>query len=433
MCVTHIRNNCVQDIIQMDWTDFFNTTSWFVAAQESFLTFALLGPSVLSICSRPQCDQSTNLRCDLMIATLLTIVGLVLAAILASVLFGIVLERDPILAQQITGLFIRCELQTNNVFLNNFDSNKVTASDASPVRLATELFPAAMSSLTPMHISAFWSGIGCITCIALGLTQLYAMWLPIVQLCDGLYNAFELSCFSAAILAVPLATRYGRQLVVFFAVAVGQSWVPSCVCLAQVLALFVLLGRPYSADFVVRELRLGRWLATGLAIVWNIVCPLGLITLAILQCKLTGSREFYVRAPSGGEQHWPYWVRVLGACVQIGLVGMVPAVAVIQAYRYMTGGPADMFDVSVRVPTAYQHLQHCFILVCLQRIKLLVRPEEISPDAAENIEATITSAIVPEPVPETPPLYTPPPSYSTATGARLAKALRSSFRRSVRR
>ena len=32
-----------------------------------------------------------------------------------------------------------------------------------------------------------------------------------------------------------------------------------------------------------------------------------------------------------------------------------------------------------------------------------------------------------------PPKYTPPPSYSTATGARLARMLRQSFRRSVRR
>lgn len=32
-----------------------------------------------------------------------------------------------------------------------------------------------------------------------------------------------------------------------------------------------------------------------------------------------------------------------------------------------------------------------------------------------------------------PPKYTPPPSYTTATGARLAKILRQSLRRSIRR
>lgn len=34
---------------------------------------------------------------------------------------------------------------------------------------------------------------------------------------------------------------------------------------------------------------------------------------------------------------------------------------------------------------------------------------------------------------DAPPKYTPPPSYTTATGARLAKILRQSIRRSVRR
>lgn len=34
---------------------------------------------------------------------------------------------------------------------------------------------------------------------------------------------------------------------------------------------------------------------------------------------------------------------------------------------------------------------------------------------------------------DAPPKYTPPPSYTTATGARIAKILRNSIRRSVRR
>ena len=39
----------------------------------------------------------------------------------------------------------------------------------------------------------------------------------------------------------------------------------------------------------------------------------------------------------------------------------------------------------------------------------------------------------PPPPNDPPPKYTPPPSYSTATGARIARMLRQSFRRSVRR
>lgn len=48
--------------------------------------------------------------------------------------------------------------------------------------------------------------------------------------------------------------------------------------------------------------------------------------------------------------------------------------------------------------------------------------------AAHNTTAN-TTAVSEDP----PPKYTPPPSYTTATGARLAKFLRQSIRRSVRR
>lgn len=40
---------------------------------------------------------------------------------------------------------------------------------------------------------------------------------------------------------------------------------------------------------------------------------------------------------------------------------------------------------------------------------------------------------LPAPMDDAPPKYTPPPSYTTATGARIAKMLRQSIRRSVRR
>lgn len=69
----------------------------------------------------------------------------------------------------------------------------------------------------------------------------------------------------------------------------------------------------------------------------------------------------------------------------------------------------------------------------MQRIQLLVRPQEQrTQDLTENIELS-PDVIESETIHETPPLYTPPPSYSTATGARLARALRKSFRKSVRR
>lgn len=54
----------------------------------------------------------------------------------------------------------------------------------------------------------------------------------------------------------------------------------------------------------------------------------------------------------------------------------------------------------------------------------------------EIAEATITQSNTANeniPAEDPPPKYTPPPSYTTATGARIAKLLRQSIRRSVRR
>lgn len=49
------------------------------------------------------------------------------------------------------------------------------------------------------------------------------------------------------------------------------------------------------------------------------------------------------------------------------------------------------------------------------------------------IAVTLESNPVSLTLDDAPPKYTPPPSYTTATGARIAKLLRNSIRRSVRR
>lgn len=96
----------------------------------------------------------------------------------------------------------------------------------------------------------------------------------------------------------------------------------------------------------------------------------------------------------------------------------------------------------------------------LQRFQLLYRPpisasqrshrfplrNERSPHAtannrqSENTNATSSIPAIavtlegnPVSLDDAPPKYTPPPSYTTATGARIAKLLRNSIRRSVRR
>jgi len=113
------------------------------------------------------------------------------------------------------------------------------------------------------------------------------------------------------------------------------------------------------------------------------------------------------------------WARQIGSMLQLLPVLCVPLVAVIQSYRYLNNGPPDILD----------------------RVQLLYRPpigEHMEDLPAQDMGATTlnnntTTPPVTVTTEDPPPKYTPPPSYTTATGARIAKFLRQSIRRSVRR
>lgn len=72
-----------------------------------------------------------------------------------------------------------------------------------------------------------------------------------------------------------------------------------------------------------------------------------------------------------------------------------------------------------------------------QRIQLLYRPpigEHMDdPPVVDTSTASTPNNVTNIQSEDPPPKYTPPPSYTTATGARLAKFLRQSIRRSMRR
>merc|ERR1719350_2354202 len=137
----------------------------------------------------------------------------------------------------------------------------------------------------------------------------------------------------------------------------------------------------------------------------------------------------------GGYIYLPSWVREIGSMLQLMPLLIVPFVGVIQTCRYFLHGPDDLFD----------------------RLEMLYRPNfnsRLSSSSTsttgsrgggragrgqgnQDVVLTNFSASATTPTPpqanDPPPKYTPPPSYSTATGARIARMLRQSFRRSVRR
>lgn len=84
---------------------------------------------------------------------------------------------------------------------------------------------------------------------------------------------------------------------------------------------------------------------------------------------------------------------------------------------------------------AFQRIQ---LLYCpLEDSRGNLRPhrmhsENIERSEVRNVGNNANTSLTNNPD-DAPPKYTPPPSYTTATGARLAKMFRQSIRRSVRR
>lgn len=80
-----------------DWQEFFsNSQSWYTAAQETFLTWILLGMSVISICSKTNKTLAKDqklLRRDAILVVLFTILGLLVAALFGSACILLLKER----------------------------------------------------------------------------------------------------------------------------------------------------------------------------------------------------------------------------------------------------------------------------------------------------------------------------------------------------
>ncbi|KOC68079.1 Sodium-dependent proline transporter [Habropoda laboriosa] len=225
-----------------------------------------------------------------------------------------------------------------------------------------------------------------------------------------------------------LDIQLGIHVVYYLDYTIGGTWWIMILYLVQVGAVFAVRGRPHSGEAVVAELFpptgrcLRHWAGPLLSFTWNVILPVILMVLSITVFKNADFRELYSYRRTTRE-YWPIWARQLGAAVQLIPILTIPAVAIIQTCRYLNNGPPDIFD----------------------RIQLLYRPSlepddprdaqtHIGNDTSTSIHGNgIVSATTEVPFEDPPPKYTPPPSYTTATGARIAKMLRQSFRRSVRR
>ncbi|KAL7737924.1 hypothetical protein ACLKA6_006294 [Drosophila palustris] len=427
-----------------DFDEFLvNSNSWTAATQETFLTWGMLGASVIAITSRAHATASkATLRREAILLVLLTLLGLGLVALLSLCCAQILRQHGYV---YVPGSFetpdcytsvYSLQAHTNPQLLSypralvphyssflgeTYRRNKTILhieSGFQALRFITELFPAALS-LASDAISWVWAAVAFGMFAGFGLAQLCVMWKPISSALGNSTSSVLLSCVTGLLLSIPFATEMGIEILYYVDFLLGGAWFIPIIWAAQIFGVFLIRGRPYNGDDLVNDLRMCGSMSAFLALSWNVLLPIGLITLSVIDYKASLSNQFYYWR---GKSYFSYASRKMGSLVQIGIVLIIPVTAIIQIYRYLTHGPPDI----------------------LERIQLLYRPPEDGdaprrPSARQRSAGERRNATSQqqengqrEAQNDAPPKYTPPPSYTTATGARLAKLLRQSIRRSVR-
>ncbi|XP_044258014.1 sodium-dependent transporter bedraggled isoform X2 [Tribolium madens] len=443
---------------EASWNEFFlNPKSWLAAAQETFLTWGMLGAAVMQIASHNK--HKHLLQRDSSLVAVITLTVLILMGFLANksveILRTFGYNYLPDSFENINSYtFLESTrgrvppkysntpikyMVHNSFFLGEkvirpgVDSSVESGYQA--LRLATELVPATFAVLGAEKMSPFWAVLFYFILILFGIAQQLAIWHCVItgimaikaQVLKSWETTITLfSCICGYILGLPMATEFGIYVVFFMDYTVGGLWWLIVIILLQIIAVFMVRGRPYSGDTVVTALFTPNnhpcilsWAPALLSFTWNVILPVALMVLCISTVRNGNFRDIFVWHHAPVPEYWPLWARQFGSMLQLVPILLVPLVAVIQSYRYLSNGPTDI----------------------LERIQLLYRPPigEHMTDLAVH-EAVIANNNANNSSPNTlgvtedpPPKYTPPPSYTTATGARLAKFLRQSIRRSVRR
>jgi solute carrier family 6 (neurotransmitter transporter), invertebrate len=214
------------------------------------------------------------------------------------------------------------------------------------LRLVTEILPATLAIST--RVEPVWGIIAFSMLFLLGLAQLAMMWKPISGAIGNSMSAILLSCITGLFLGFPLTTDNGIFIIHFLDFIFGGSWWLLILWASFIIAIFMVRGRPYTSDILVKELRLTETLSVFLAFSWNVLVPLALILLSIMEYKKTHTHElFHQRGPSSLNHlsTWPLWTKQLGGFLQVSLLILVPCVSLAQIYIYLTKGPRDILEV----------------------------------------------------------------------------------------
>lgn len=151
-------------------------------------------------------------------------------------------------------------------------------------------------------------------------------------------------------LGFPLITDNGIIIAHYLDYIFGGAWWLLVLWTCFIVAIFLIRGSPFTSDVLAKELRLNETFSVFLAFSWNVLLPLALILLSVIEYRKSHSRELFNHRSSSSDYltNWPSWAKILGGISQFSLLTVVPFVSVVQIYLYLSKGPRDILEVSLR-------------------------------------------------------------------------------------
>ncbi|KAH9635782.1 hypothetical protein HF086_001781 [Spodoptera exigua] len=363
---------------ETEWSEFFiNSNSWAAAAQETFLTWGLLGACIMQLTSHKNAKNKTNVMlqkesaCIVAFTFAVLLLGSFLANTCVQILknYGYVYIPGSFETVKTTQfLWPISEPMPGNVvstpvrYMGHYGSLVgVTVwktgniarvlSGWQPLQLATQIVPATLAVLPANLLSPAWAVIFYFIIIMFGIAQQLAIWhcviTGIMAINAEALKVWEttitfLSCVFGLAMGLLLSTDAGIRIVHFIDYVWVGSWWQCIVQVSLACGVFVVRGRPYSPDVVVAALyssrsRLSATLAALLSFTWTVVLP-------VLLCGITVPDGISARAHRSAKSYWPVWCRQVAVFLQQGALLLVPIAAFIQTWRYMNKGPPDILD-----------------------------------------------------------------------------------------
>ncbi|CAG0916375.1 unnamed protein product [Notodromas monacha] len=463
---------------------------WVAVSREVFFVWGLSGCAVMQMAAHN--PKRRRIVLDLLLVTLFVVTPLFLAAfacgsclhILAQAGFDFIPSsfEEPNMRNFLSQSQRMRELETraNALFTGIvFASSRFSPSSGyTPLRFATEIYPAATVVLGP-SLSPFWTMSFYFALVFLGIAVLLVTWRTVLDMLVSIKSVVLrkwivtvcfVTSFAAFLFSLPFMSEVGIHVLYFLDSCVGCAWWIMVLYALMLLGLLYVRGKPYGAEdiagsmFPSKQSCLMGVLGGCFALLWTLVLPVALLTTAVVsfwfgtfrQMLYWGDTEWSNNASlsafdsltsdsliakvflgsadqRAGKHFYLYWskgVRQVGGWIQVGPLLLVPVVAAAQIVWYLSCGPTDLFGrikALYRPPLTFNHGRSRTSRYRQQASagNLQVELDQQSDHADEDADE-VPGANDP------PPLYTPPPSYSTATGAMVAKFLRASFRRSVR-